>query len=50
MPRVGSKRFNCNFGVLGICDWLYGTRGNYDEWHDKWEVEREAELRRQKEA
>jgi len=59
VPRLGSmthqhdyhhKRFNCNFGVLGICDWLYGTRGNYDEWHDKWEVEREAELRRQKEA
>ena len=48
-PRLGSmahqhdfhhKAFNCNFGVIGICDWLYGTRGTYDDYHAKWETQR----------
>jgi len=31
------KVFNRNFGVIGICDWLYGTRAGYDEYHARWE-------------
>ena len=47
-PRLGSmahqhdyhhKAFNCNFGVIGVCDYLYGTRGGYDAWHARWEEE-----------
>ena len=33
------KAFNCNYGVLGLCDWFYGTRGGYDTYHDKWVLE-----------
>lgn len=55
-PRLGSmthqhdyhhKAFNKNFGVIGICDWLYGTRAGYDEYHVHWEAERkERELKK----
>ena len=48
-PRLGSmahqhdyhhKACRANYGVIGLFDWLYGTRGGYDEWHEKWERER----------
>jgi sterol desaturase/sphingolipid hydroxylase (fatty acid hydroxylase superfamily) len=35
------KVFNRNFGVIGICDWLYGTRAGYDEYHARWELARQ---------
>ena len=28
--------FMSNFGILGILDWLHGTRGNFYEWEQKW--------------
>ena len=39
------KACRANYGVIGICDWLYGTRGGFDEWHAKWLLEREAQGR-----
>ena len=38
------KVFNRNFGVIGICDWLYGTRAGYDEYHARWELARQAKV------
>jgi len=46
VPKFGSmahqhdyhhKVFNRNFGVIGICDWLYGTSEGYAEYHARWE-------------
>lgn len=34
------KVFNRNFGVIGICDWLYGTSAGYAEYHARWEQQR----------
>ena len=51
-PRLGSmshqhdyhhKATRANYGVIGICDWLFGTRGGYDDWHARWEQERREE-------
>ena len=37
------KVFNRNFGVIGICDTLYGTRAPYDSYHERWEKARQAQ-------
>jgi len=42
------KVFNRNFGVIGICDWLYGTRAGYDAYHERWEQARKEKKRRTK--
>jgi len=48
-PKLGSmthqhdyhhKVFNANFGVIGLCDMLYGTRGGYDDYHKRWKDQR----------
>jgi len=39
------KVFNANFGVVGVCDWLYGTRGGYDDYHASWEAGRRRKER-----
>ena len=54
LPRLGSmthqhdfhhKAFTCNFGVIGFFDWLYGTRGSYDTWHEQWDTQRAVAIR-----
>ena len=34
------KALKCNYGVIGVFDWLYGTRGSFDAAHEQWQKQR----------